>query len=81
MQVNTCIREMLSNRGVSPRKVSAELGRSTEYVRNVAAPGRSPALATVADIADVLGYRLVVVDVATGEEVGTIEPPRKAARG
>lgn len=81
MQVNTCIREMLSNRGVSPRKVSAELGRSTEYVRNVAAPGRSPALATVADIADVLGYRLAVVDVATGEEVGTIEPPRKAAQG
>ena len=80
MQVNTCIREMLSNRGVSPRKVSAELGRSTEYVRNVAAPGRSPALATVADIADVLGYRLAVVDVATGEEVGTIEPPRKAAQ-
>ncbi len=80
MQVNTCIREMLNNRGVSPRKVSVELGRSTEYVRNVAAPGRSPALATVADIADALGYRLAVVDVTTGEEVGTIDPPRKAAR-
>lgn len=59
--------------------MSAELGRSPEYVRNVAAPGRSPALATVADVADVLGYRLAVVDVATGETVGTIEPPRKAS--
>lgn len=69
---------MLSNRGVSPRKASVELGRSTEYVRNVAAPGRSPALATVADIADVLGYRLDVVDVETGETVGAIDPPRRA---
>lgn len=78
MQVNTCIRELLAARGVSPRRVSAGLGRSSEYVRNVAQPTRSPALATVADVADVLGYRLDVVDVSTGEAVGTIEAPRRA---
>lgn len=78
MQVNTCIRELLAARGVSPRRVSAGLGRSSEYVRNVAQPTRSPALATVADVADVLGYRLDVVDTSTGELVGTIEPPRRA---
>ena len=78
MQVNTCIRELLSARGASPRRVSADLGRSSEYVRNVSQPTRSPALATVADVADVLGYRLEVVDVATGEAVGTIEAPRRA---
>lgn len=78
MQVNTCIRELLAARAVSPRRVSADLGRSSEYVRNVSQPTRSPALATVADVADVLGYRLEVVDVATGEAVGTIEAPRRA---
>lgn len=77
MQVNTCIRELLDARAISPRRVSAELGRSSEYVRNVAMPTRSPALATVADVADVLGYRLDVVDAATGETVGTIEAPRR----
>ncbi len=60
------------------RGVSAALDKSQAWTRNVAAPGRSPALATVADIADALGYRLAVVDVETGETVGTIDPPRKA---
>lgn len=79
MQVNTCIREIVGKRGVSMRSVSADLGKSSEFVRNVAVASRSPALATVADVADVLGYRLDVVDVATGERVGTIEAPRRAA--
>ena len=77
MQVNTCIRELLDARAISPRRVSAELGRSSEYVRNVSMPTRSPALATVADVADVLGYDLVVRDRETGEDVGAIEAPRR----
>ena len=81
MQVNTCIRELTTRRGVSLRALSVKLNRAPTWAANVSAPGRSPALATVADIADVLGYRLAVVDVATGEEVGTIDPPRKAAQG
>lgn len=79
MQVNTVIRSMLDARGVSPRHVSAVLGRSSEWCRVVALPTRSPALATVADVADVLGYRLEVVDASTGEAVGTIEAPRRTA--
>ena len=79
MQVNTCIREIVASRGVSLRSVSADLGKSPTWTANVAQPTRSPALATVADVADVLGYRLEVVDVATGEAVGTIEAPRRAA--
>lgn len=79
MQVNTCIRELLDARAISPRRVSAELGRSSEFVRNVAMPTRSPALATVADVADVLGYVLAIVDRETGETVGTIEAPRRAS--
>lgn len=79
MQVNTCIRELLDARAISPRRVSAELGRSSEFVRNVAMPTRSPALATVADVADVLGYDMAIVDRETGETVGTIEAPRRAS--
>ena len=78
MQVNTCIREIVASRGVSLRSVSADLGKSPTWTANVAQPTRSPALATVADVADVLGYRLEVVDVATGDAVGTIEAPRRA---
>lgn len=79
MQVNTCIREIVATRGVSLRSVSADLDKSPTWTANVAQPTRSPALATVADVADVLGYRLDVVDVATGEAVGTIEAPRRAS--
>lgn len=77
MQVDNVIRELVCKRGVSMRGVSAELGKSQAWTRNVAAPGRSPALATVADIADVLGYDVAIIDRATGETVGTIEPPRR----
>lgn len=76
MQVNQVIRVMVSRSGKSPETVSAELGRSKTFVRNVSNPSRSPALATVAEIADALGYRLELVDTATGERVGSIEPPR-----
>lgn len=77
MQVNTCIREIVGKRGVSLRSVSADLGKVSTWAANVSQPARSPALATVADVADVLGYRLDVVDAATGERVGTIEAPRR----
>lgn len=79
MQVDTCIKELAKTSSVSLSEISRRLGKSRVYASNVAAPGRSPALATVADIADVLGYRLAVVDVETGETVGAIDPPRKAA--
>lgn len=81
MQVNRCIRELVdATPGASMRGVSVELGKADTYVRNVAAPTRSPALATVADVADVLGYDLVLVRRSDGETLGTIEPPRKAAK-
>lgn len=80
MQVNTCIKTLLNSRpDVTAVDLSARLGRARSWASNVAAPTRSPALATVADVADVLGYRLDVVDRETGEVVGSIEPPRRAA--
>ena len=79
MQVDTCIREMVAGKGVSLRSVSAALEKTTTWAANVSTPGRSPALATVADIADALGYEVAIIDRATGERVGTIEPPRQSA--
>ena len=79
MQVNTCIRELAAQRGESLRQLSADLGRAATWASNVSLPTRSPALATVADVADVLGYDLVVRDRATGADVGTIEAPRRRA--
>ena len=79
MQVNTCIRSMLATRpDTSGAAVSRALGHTDRWASVVGMASRSPALATVADVADVLGYRLEVVDVATGEAVGTIEAPRRA---
>lgn len=79
MQVNTCIREIVGKRGVSLRSVSADLGKVSTWAANVSQSTRSPALATVADVADVLGYDLAIVDRATGERVGTIEAPRRTS--
>lgn len=81
MQINRCIHELVdATPGASMRGVSVALGKADTYVRNVAQPSRSPALATVADVADVLGYDLVLVRRSDGTELGTIEPPRKAVK-
>ena len=79
MQVDRVIREIVETSGKTFTGVSRELGHSPHWCGNVAASGRSPALATVADVADVAGMRLDVVDVETGETVGSIEPPRRSA--
>lgn len=74
MQVSTCIRDIVNMRGVSLRNVSATLKRAPTWAANVSAPGRSPALATLTDIADVLEYDVAIIDRATGKVVGKIDP-------
>lgn len=78
MQVNRVIQTLLDSRPDSGRSVSAALGRSSSYVRVVAQPSRSPALATVVDVADVLGYDLAIIDRKSGKALGTIQPPRRS---
>ena len=63
------------------QNVSRALGKDPTWCRNTSRPGRSPALATVADVADVLGYDVAVVDRATGDVVAVVDPPRRARRG
>lgn len=78
MQVNGIIQAIVTRSGKSANRLSADLGRSREYVRN-AAVKESPALATVADVADVAGCDVCIVDRETGAVVATVTPPRRAA--
>lgn len=79
MKVNNVIRFMLDARSVSPRRVSAALGKSSEWCRVVAAPTRSPALATVTDVADALGYDVAIIDRDSGEIVARMEATARPA--
>lgn len=80
MQVEDTISKLIESRGTSAGRVSTDLERSRSYVAGVA--GRSGvALGTVADVADVLGYDLAIIDRETGETVAVIEPPRRASAG
>lgn len=58
--------------------MSGELGKSPTWAANVGKPGRAPSLATVADIADVAGCDVAIIDRATGERVATVDPPRRS---
>lgn len=78
MQVNDVIDALSKQCGKTYNEMSADLGRSREYVRQAATSKRGPALATVADVADVAGCDVVIIDRTTGEAVATIEPPRRS---
>lgn len=77
MQVDTVIRTLIDHCGMSDRAMSKAMGKVDSWARQTAAAGRAPKLDTVADVADVAGCDVVIVDRATGETVGVIEPPRR----
>lgn len=79
MQVNELLRALVERSGKSYRQVSAELGKSPNWAGAVSMPTRSPAMATVADVADVAGCDVCIVDRETGAVVATVTPPRRAA--
>ena len=79
MQVKELVGALVRKSGKSANALSADLGKSREYVRNIAVRAAAPRLDTIADIADVAGCDLVIVDRATGETVGVVDPPRRSA--
>ena len=79
MQVNEVIMFLVDAAGTNPHAAAAALGKSREYVRNAAARPR-PSLATVADVADVCGYDVLIRDRRTGSEA-VITPPRREGAG
>ena len=78
MQVNKLIAAIVERSGKSYNRLSAELGRSREYVRQ-AANKAAPSIATVADVADVARCDVAIIDRETGAVVATVTPPRRAA--
>ena len=79
MQVNELLRALVERSGKSYRQVSAELGKSPNWAGAVSMPTRSPAMATVADVADVAGCDVAIIDRETGAVGATVTPPRRAA--
>lgn len=77
MQVDRTVRALISHSGMSDRAASQAMGKADSWARLTAAPGRDPKLSTVADVADLAGVDVVLVDRATGAEVGRVDPPRR----
>lgn len=77
MQVDSIIRTLIDHSGMSDRAMSKAMGKVDSWARQTAAAGRVPKLDTVADVADVAGCDVAIIDRATGETVGVIEPPRR----
>ena len=79
LQVDRTIRALIDHSGMSTRAMSAALDRGSSWASTTAAPGRDPKLSTVADVADVAGVDIALIDRKTGEMIGTVTPPRRAA--
>ena len=76
LQVDRTIRALIDHSGMSTRAMSAALDRGSSWASTTAAPGRDPKLSTVADVA---GVDIALIDRQTGERIGTVTPPRRAA--
>lgn len=80
MQCNQVIKALAAHAHKPHEALSVELGRARSWVSVVGAARRSPALATVAEVADACGIDVVLVDRATGERVGVVDAPRRAGK-
>ena len=80
MQVDALINVLVERSGKSANRISADLGKSREYVRN-ASRKSTPSIATVADIADACDIDICLIDRETGAVVATVTPPRRVQEG
>lgn len=71
---------LIRHAGLSYGETSRRLQKSPSWARNTALPKRDPKLSTVADVADVCGVDVKLVDRETGEIVGVVDPPHKGKR-
>lgn len=77
MQVNALIRELITHSGLSANAMSAALGKSREWAR-LTAKANAPRVDTLADVADVAGVDVALIDRTTGEVIAKVDPPRRA---
>lgn len=69
---------LIKRSGLAYWKVSRALGKSPEWARNSSINHTRPLLATVADVADVCGVDIQLVDRKTGEVLKVIDSPHKS---
>ena len=81
MQVDKLISLLIRRSGLSDRRVSLDLGKCETWARNTKKNAKDPRIGTVADVADVAGCDVCIVDRETGAVVATVTPPRRAQEG
>ena len=81
VQVDKVVGVLVDHSTLTGEQVSAALGKSRAYISVTRGTGSRPRLDTVADVADVCGVDVVLVDRATGERVGVVDPPRRDQAG
>lgn len=77
MQLDSVVKALVQHSGMSARAVSLALGKADTWARNTMANTHDPRMSTVLNVADLAGVDVVLIDRATGERVGVVEPPRK----
>ena len=61
MDATSAIRQMLATGGLSARAVSVSMGKNIRYVSDILLKDTTPKVDTLATIADVCGYDLVLM--------------------
>ena len=81
MYVLDVLEALVDHSPLTGEQVSAALCKSRSYISMVkrSRGKQGPLLSTVCDVADVCGCDVVLVDRATGERVGVVDPPRRTA--
>ncbi|WP_251159165.1 hypothetical protein [Caniella muris] len=75
MQADDVVRALADRYSGSVRELSADMGRSPNYLHTSIYKRSDPRVGTVAEIGDFVGVDVCLVDRATGETIATIDPP------
>ena len=77
MRPEETIHVALDHAGLTPYAASLRMGRAHSYVGSLLARKSAPTMRTAADVCDVCGVDVVLVDRATGKPLGRVDPPHK----
>lgn len=69
MQAQEAFRYVLDNSGKSQRQISRDLGKVDTFISSMLSGKRTPGLQLMANVADVCGYDLLLVNRQTGEAI------------
>lgn len=75
MRIDSILRYIIKRTGKSMRAISIDMGKADTWAKNSSRAGRVPQLDTVAELADLAGLDVALVDRETGEVVATVDVP------